>query len=242
MTGALARYTYLSHIYRVRDKGLTEKDKSDAEDVVGRMVRRVPVTVELTNRTVTVTGRSYNAMMEIARHSLRLQEIEAELLRLSDLVDVCVKRAEDGERHVRRLARKRLGWLTRLHRRLLMETALHRQALYAHALTDSGAPAKRIGDAPSWWIEMTPEDDSLLLSGMFKVGHERLVQLNELVDDGRDDPERKSKRQSFGWHTLFTSLERSSKVAPAEYYDRDLFQLTAWAQASAPAAYDLDDE
>ncbi len=241
MTGTLARYTYLSHIYRVRGEGLTQKDQSDAEDIVGKMVRRVPVTVQLTNRLVTVTGRSYNAMMEIARHSLRLQEIEAEAARLSDLVDVCIQRGKHTDRHIRRMARKRLGWLTRLHRRLMLETRLHRQALYAHALTDSGAPAKRIEDAPSWWVEMTPEDDGLLLSGMFKVGHERLAELHELVKKQDDEPEREGKSQTFGWHTLFTSLERSSKVSPADYYDRDLFQLTAWAQASAPATYDTDD-
>jgi hypothetical protein len=83
LAGALSRWTYLSHLYRIRSEGLTREQVVD-EETVRRLIRREPIYVDLpTGRRLTVTGRSYSALYEIARHSVRLRELDTEIERIA---------------------------------------------------------------------------------------------------------------------------------------------------------------
>ena len=238
MHGALSRWAYLLHLWRLRSGNLTTVKTEDAQDTVRRLLQRTPILVELPSKTVHVTARSYNAMLEIARHSLRLQEIDVDMRRISEMerqvIEQMVRQGQDTPRQIKR--RKRIRWLYGIHRKLLLESRLHRQAIYAHAFTDSGAPAEELGDAPEWWNELTPEDDMVLLQTMFAVGHGRL---NQVPERPQKDDEAK-QTEDWGWHGLFTSMERQAKVEPASYYNRDLFQLVAWLRTSQPE-FELDE-
>ncbi len=238
MHAALSRWAYLLHLWRVRSGNLTKASAEEAQDTVRRLLQRTPILVELPSKTVHITARSYNAMLEIARHSLRLQEIDADMRRLAEMeqqvIEGMVRQGKDTPRKVRR--RKRIQWLYQIHRKLLLESRMHRQAIYAHAFTPSGAPATELEDAPEWWEELTPEDDLVLLQTMFAVGHGRLSQVPERPE--KDDDAQ--PKEDWGWHGLLTSLERQAKVEPASYYDRDLFQLVTWMRTSQPD-FDFDD-
>lgn len=237
MSGALSRWSYLTHIYRVRFENLTKADPADAEEVIGKMLRREPIRVELTGRTVNVTGRSYNALLEMARHSLRMQEIEADAQRLAALQKAIVTKLGQGPTHRRLLSLTgRMGRLTGLHRRLMLELLLHRQALYAHAFTEDGAPAASLDEAPDWWVTVTPADDSRLLEATFSVGIRRLEQLFDSLPDQKDE----GKVRSYGWHTLLQTIAPKLRVRPAEAYDLDLFQAVAFAHASTPQMEDME--
>jgi hypothetical protein len=102
--------------------------------------------------------------------------------------------------------------------------------------TPTGAPADSLADAPEWWVELTPADDSVLLETVFDVGHGRIQKV------AREDTEpEKETKEDFGWHSLITSLESRMRVEPASYYDRDLFQLMGWARALPDQGLDLDE-
>jgi hypothetical protein len=81
MQGALSRWAYVSHLYRVRNEGLRKTDAETNRNVVRAMLRREPVRVELPSRVVNVTSRSYGAMLEILRHTLRMNEIDETIQR-----------------------------------------------------------------------------------------------------------------------------------------------------------------
>jgi hypothetical protein len=237
MTGALSRWAYLIHLYRIRNQKLAKAEAPDVEEAIRQLLLREPIVVEMPSRTVAVTGRSYSAMLEIARHSVRLHELETDVLRIAGLEQrLLVLLISDTPKIKKRRASRRLRWLYRVHRRVLMEAQLHRQALYAHATTDDGAPAGGLADAPDWWDQMTPEDDAALLRALFAVGVERYANIPDPPE--RDEEERKPK-EDFGWHSLFASVERSAKLKPASLYDRDLFQLLTWVRTGHTS---LEDE
>ena len=236
MSGALSRWAYLSHLYRVRSENLSKgTSDEDVQDTLRQMLKREPVMVPLSIGDTPVTARSYTAMLEIARHSLKLRELESEVMRQNALEERILDRlSRKPPRTIRRKLNRRLQWLYQVHRRLIWESRLHRQAIYAHAFTVSGAPALSLAEAPEWWDRVTPEDDAILLRAMFDVGVERFNKLPEKPDNDNRPP-----KESFGWHSLFASVERSQKLKPAELYDRDLFQLLAWLRVSD---VDLEDE
>lgn len=237
MSGALARWSFLTHCYRVRTERLTKADAGDAEDVLGKMLRREPVRIAVANRTVEVTGRSYNALLEIARHSLRMQECEHEIQRCA-AVETRLTEIADGSatRRRRKAVSRRLRRLSALHRRLVLEMQLHRRAIYAHAFTPDGAPASSIAEAPDWFGAVTLEEDRRVLEAMFRVGHGRLDRLREALPEKDDE----KKGAGFGFHSIFQTLVPKLNLRPADAYDRDLFQMLAFAHASAPQWEDFE--
>jgi len=236
MSGALSRWAYLIHLYRIRNQKLTKAEAPDVEEAIRQLLLREPIVVEMPSRTVAVTGRSYSAMLEIARHSVRLRELEADVLKIAGLEQQLLAiLVGESPKPKRKRAQRRLRWLYRVHRKVLMEAQLHRQGIYAHALTDDGAPARALSDAPEWWDQMGPEDDAALLRALFAVGVERFAEIPERPE--KEDERRPA--EDFGWHSLFSSVERSAKLKPASLYDRDLFQLLTWVRTGHTS---LEDE
>lgn len=220
VVSAIRRYALLKHFYLLRlDKQQKRVDTEPTMDLAARqLLRREPVDVAMAGRIVQVTGRSYAALYAIARHAARLRALEDEIERIADMI------ADDAKRPAR-------GRLLRLQADLYMEMSLQRQAIYAHALTESGAPAQSLDEAPSWWTEVGPADDAALLMACWESGPGRYRLLGE-------PPARKGKESEkedpFGWASLFASIERQQKIPPAELYNRDLWQLLAWSRAAAP--------
>ena len=231
MSGALSRWAYVLYLWRLENERLVKPaERSKDRNVVRDMLTRQPVRVELPSRVVEVTGRCYLALLEIAKHYLRLREMDAlmAVLQIHETATLAkMKHAESRKR--RRGLRQRLRTFFRHHKLLLYEIPLQRQAMYAHAFTASGEPAESLDEAPAWWRGLTPEDDSLLLRGLFRVGAERSQELRE----GSQEP-KEGEAPEYGWHSLLASVERLQDLEPATYYHKDLYQLEAWLKVLPP--------
>lgn len=212
LKSALTRWAHLRHFYLLRQQ---EKQRAKAPDAAVRetarqLLSRDPVRIRLrSGRVVQVTGRSYAAMAEISCHARAITDLEQAL-----------QATDPG---------------AELQRRTQYEILLHRKAIWAHALTGSGAPAKSLEESPEWWEEITPSDDGLLLSAALEAGAVRYSQLP-------DPPAPKAKAElaeDLGWGTLFACIERELKLPPASLFDQDLYQLLTWRRASAPAIPEL---
>lgn len=231
---ALSRLAALKHFYRLDDARRNPKAASpeDAEAAARQLLTREPVRVELGDVVASVTARSYAAMAAIARHDARIRELDADLRRASQLhaITAAELRALPWYARGRGRLRRRLRRLTELHDRLFLELAAHRQMLYAHALTPDGAPATSPDQAPEWWTRVDPAWDAALIAALMEAGPGRYAKLGPAPDRKR----KKDGGESFGWASLFASVERSHKLAAAELYDRDLYQLLTWLRAGAP--------
>lgn len=210
LMGWLTRWALLKEFYRGRYREVQSRQtnqmrvsEADAAEAARQLIRREPMPLEICGRTIHVTGRSYNAMYEIAAHYMRVEELEAFIQTLANV---------------------------EVYRRVSYEILLHRRAIWAHALTPSGAPARSLEEAPEWWREIGPQDDAALLAALFRIMHGRYVAM------GPAPVPKDSKKQSetFGWASLLSSLETRAKVQPASYFDLDLFQLVAHSRAANP--------
>lgn len=231
----LAIYSELHHERREKRR---EVDAVAAQDAARAILRREPVRVELGGRVVEVTSRSYAAMAEIAAHASQIRLLEEDLHRVAVLQSECLE-TMDGARRGRGGLRRRLASLTDIELRLQSEILAHRCAIYAHALTPSGAPARSLEEAPSWWREIDPRWDAALLLGLFEVGVGRYQKLGPVPEPER---ERRGNAapEDFGWGSLFASVERQQKLEPAVLFDRDLYQVLTWLRAGAPPPVEVD--
>lgn len=230
MAGALSRWGYLIHLWNVRNQKLVRAASSpETRNVVRDMLLRVPVQLELPSiGHVEATGRSYMATLAIARHWLRIREIDMRLRRLVALEQRTAEETERGDRKSRRRARTRLRKMLQLHKRLILEVGLHRQAIYANAFTPDGAPAESLDDAPAWWPKVTPEDDAALLMALFKVGPER----EQALAAAKPAPEETGQHPEFGWHSLMATIEADVlHIEPATLYHRDIYRLIGWMES-----------
>lgn len=216
---AMKRWGYLKHLHHKR---AAWRRPAKREEAMRGLLRREPVIVFVPGgRRVEVTSRGYATMFEIARHAVRLRELE----------DVIEELDADYARAPSHQSRRRVA---RFHRRAIFEARLQRQAIYAHAFTPDGRPASSLEDAPAWWTEIDALGDSLILNALFQAGHLRYAELGE-------PPRRRNegrKLEDFGWHSLLAELAREESVPAAETYDRDFFQQLAELRAAAPPVFD----
>ncbi len=235
---ALRRWALLKHVFRVRSEGQPRATAGGArvEDTVRKILRREPVPVELLGRIVNVTSRSYGAMLEIARASLAIDQLEGDL-RTAVREELKLR----GDRQAlpllsireRRALQRQIGDLRGLAVRIRIEQQWHRMSIYAHALTPSGAPAKDVqAEAPAWWEEMGPAEDAVLLAALWEAGP---IRYSELGRPPQSDPRKKGAQSSedFGWGNLFAAWESEMGIEPGELYNRDLVQLLVQLRARA---------
>lgn len=240
------RWVAVSHFLRsVRDRkeapsaGGEGPDEETVQRAARKLLRREPVRIELEDRTLQVTGRSYAAMIEMARHETRIDELRQDAARAFELrsrLEEAVEAAGKGSARKRRL-RRRLNRVARAHRRILHEVKLHRRALYAHALTEDGAPAEGLDEAPDFWDEIGPGEHLALLSALFEAGPGRISKLGRPPSSGDEDRGR-DFREDFGFKNLLSSFESDMKVEPASYFDRDLGQLVTWVRTQVKEPFD----
>lgn len=233
---AVGRFALLKHYYLVRARQLEqpEVEPADAEEAARQLLRREPVEVDLRGRTVGVTSRSYAAMCQIAMHHTRIRLLDVDLARAGALYAETEAKLRARSRRRRGHLRKRLQRLQELHRRLFLELQIQRRALYAHAFTAHGGPARSLEEAPSWWTEVDPAADVLLLTALMAAGPGRYARLG--APSSSRGRKAGGEEDAFGWHSLFASIERQQRIEPASLYDRDLYQLLTWVRAGAPPA------
>lgn len=228
-TGAGLRLkSLLEHYYRVRSERLTAQAEHDGDAALAAraLLRREPVVIQIAGEVVSVTGRSYSAMLEIAAHDLRAREMDEPIARVTDLgarVSAALDRTPvRGARGRRRTLSARLARLASVYERLATERERHRMAIYAHALTPHGGPATDVAaEAPAWWRQAVPEDDVELLGALFLAGPARVAAMPEPKKKDDDKP------NEFGWASLFTFFEKRHMMAPARGWDTDLGQVIA---------------
>lgn len=231
----LQRWAFLKHCYRVRSEDLQQRggpQREEARAAMRDLLFREPVEVRVSNdRTVQVTDRSYHCLYEIARHDLRRRSLQEDLTRLEGLQDRVLEKVADEEGPPRLHHRRRLQWLRGLHDQLLRELSLHRKAIYAHLMTESGAPADSLEEAPDWWDEVSPVADQMLLMAAFEAGPGRWQQTGTMPRDDRgDDWER---LEDWSWLSVFASLDKETPVEAASYFDRPAYQTVARLRAGA---------
>lgn len=245
LRSALRRWAYLKHLYISRQQNLerrTSEADEDTLDVMRRLIRREPVPVELQGgRTVEVTDRSWAALFEMARHGRRINTLREDLQRIDTLENRILDRIDDdGPTPV---LRRRLQGLRDLAESGLEEIQLHRKAIYAHLMTDDGAPADSLDDAPDWWTEVTPLDDVLLVSAAQKVGPDLYAKLGEMPDPPeRDSDSEWINLETFGWLTPFKRWDKDMPVEAAPCENQPMGQLLARVRAGADKVLDPGDK
>ena len=226
------RWVTVSHLLRcVRDDlqgSWSTATDDDIEEAARQLLTREPVEIDLEDRTVQVTGRSYAAMLQMARHETRIDELRADAQRADEIRQEIAEEIEGASGRTTRL-RKRHERVGRIYRLILKEILLHRQALYAHALTESGAPAESLEEAPDWWREIGPGEHAALLAGLLEAGPGRLNRLGPVPD--RD--EGRGPAEDWGYKSLITTFEHEMQVEPASYFHTDLGQLITWMRGGA---------
>ena len=228
----LRTWAYVKHLFWALSEGLS-KESDGKREAAHELLSREPVEVRLeSGRLVRVTGRSYSCLYEIARHAIRLQEIEQELSRAAELSARSIEAiATSRTRRARSLHLRRYRRLSEIQQLGYGEAADHRRAIYAHAFTRDGAPAVSLDDVPAWADELTPDDDARLLAAVWEAGAGRYARIGVAPErDGKREP-----AENLGWHSMFSSLERHLKVAPASLRNQDLFHLLTWLRAGADA-------
>lgn len=240
----LRLYAYIRHLFLAAHEGLSHAGE-DEREALAQLMARDPVPVTLAGRTVYVTGRSWEAYRRIAQHSNRIAEIQVALGDAAHLqAALSMRAAREPDRGQRRRWRRHLERLGIVTRALMYESALNRQALYAHIFTPSGAPAASLDEAPEWWTEITPSDDTLVMRAMWEAGPGRYQKVQDPFAPG--GPPRGEDR--FGFHSHFALVSRNERVPPAEPYQRDFYQHLGFietlgaAMRERDAGPDLDDE
>lgn len=234
----LVYYARVKHWYWIRYEDLNQAQPAanrDSQDAAAsKLLRREPVVTTLAGRRVPVTGRSYNALAEIAAHQMRINELHVAVGHIETLHRNTLVRHSGFFR--RRRVSNRLALLRRCHTQLFSELLAHRRALYAHALTPSGGAAVDVdeGHPAPWWRETSIEDDARLLIALVEVGPVRYHQLGEVART------RKSGRSSefaedFGFHSLLTWVEGKRHLQPAALYNQDVGQILAAVRAGSLA-------
>lgn len=226
----LRRWKYLGHLFLKRSQKLSRAGGEDAMRAAFQLLSREAIKVDIGTRVVEVTDRSYAAIVQIARHQLRMMELEQALER-SEAVEGRLLELFRGRPERRRTSRRRLSRLYRHRRELVEELSLHRQAIYAHAFTPDGAPARSLDEAPDWWAEVTPRADMLLLLAIRQAGAGRVAELG----DPPDPPEgqRRERPEDFGWMSVLADWDRRMKPEAAPYINRPLGQAVASMRAGA---------
>lgn len=245
-TDLLVYYARVKHYYWVRYEERQKKQQrasqpttADVQEAARALLTRESVPVVIAGAERAVTGRSYNALAQIAAHHLRILGLTGEVKHVEGLYAQTL-RQHRGARG-RKAVRKRLNNLQNLHGRLLTEVLLHRRALYVHAFTPTGAAATReevetAAHAP-FWRETTVEDDGRLVLALWESGPGRYARL---VADQPAKEDDSGFVHDFGFHSLLAWIEGKRKIAPAALYDHDVGQLLASVRAAVPKTPELE--
>lgn len=238
MTGAIRRFAFLKHLYYRRSEDLVRRDpeSADVQEIARQLLTAEPIRIQLAGTEVEVTDRSYSAMHAIAAHWVAVQMLRLDTERAQQLLRR-IRERRDGlgwtERGERRRLDRHFRRAASILRRTLTEIEGHRQAIYAHAFTHHGGPADSLQEAPTWWRRIDPREDAVLVAAFLEVGARRYDRLGPPPEAKRDD--QGDAAEDFGWASLFATIERQQKVAPASAYDRRLYQQLTWLRAAAPA-------
>lgn len=239
--GLLKTFKWLaiySELHHERRQKVREVDAVTAQDAARALLRREPVVVTLASgRRVQVTGRSYAAMLELAAHHNRIRLLALDQEALAARYEGVLQAGWRGGVRAWLRSRRRARALERRYLRVASEIARHRERIYAHALTPSGAAARPEDPAPVWWTESTAEDDARILVALYEVGP---VRANGMGDPPERRARGESKGEDWGWSGLLASWGVRTKVSAAEMYDRDLGQVLTEMRVSAPAPLEED--
>lgn len=244
-TRALRLWRFVGFCYMRRWQGLERKPEVSSEEAraaAAQLLQREPIRVTLeSGRVVNVTGRGYSALQKLASVELTLRWLHGEWMTIGARVEVIraatIRAPMDTENTE---AHRQLAKLVSIHSTITDEMARQRQELYRVVLTPHGGLPRESDPTPDWLDEITPSDDMLLLSAVIDAGPGRLRKLGTPPEQPKREGESASpKAESWGWGTVFASLERELRAPMGSLYNADIGQLIAWARASAGSASTL---
>lgn len=255
LTGGLKRWAYIKHLYRLWNEGrLSEEPRagpggkpgvgdektSDQMRAMVQLLERESVTVRLTHRTVEVTDRSYLALLRMAEHSTRVQELERKVERIDDARER-IREKVDGPDDLTTRDVRRLEHLGRLRNAVRAEAQDHRRAIVANLTTEDGAPADSIDEAPDWADEIGPVDEVALIVGVRKAMSERISRLGEQPDHPRDTGAEKLEDWGMpAWVIGFRDFDDRTPVDPAAPMRRPLARMIAGDRAESSMVFESD--
>lgn len=261
LTGGLKRFAYLKHLYRLWNRGgldsasspgrggspgspgVGEGREPDQMRAMVQLLDREPVSVRLSHRTIEITDRSYLALLRMAEHSTRINDLERDVRRIDALIRDIRDRAteEDGDDLSTRDVR-RLEHLSRLRIAVRRTVQDHRRAIAANLTTDDGAPADSIDEAPDWADEIGPVDEVALVVGVRRAMSERIERLGERPEHPRDsDAEKLEDWGTPAFLIPFRDFDGRTPVdAAGAGLEAPLASQLAAARADAPPVFESD--
>lgn len=231
--GALRRWAAVKHHLRVWNEGLERREAASQEEAQAAaysLLRREPVYVTLSSgREVPVTDRSISAMTEIAAHQMRVKLLDADCNALASLFERLSPRGL--RQRVSRKRRRLMARVATLYERAYTAREMHRAQMYAHVFTDSGAPAGPNDPPPSWWREITTEDDAAIIGALIEAGPLRARKLGQRPEAKKQKGE---PAEDWGYEGVMVAWGIRKKVEPARALDQGLGQAIAEMRLAAP--------
>ena len=209
------RWRHLVGMWHVWEHGLTRAD-AQKEVTAHLLISREPVPVRIAGRVVLATSRSRAAMIALARHERRRNQLGQDLDRIEAML-------------TRRMPRRRRRALVRLSEAIGVEWEYQLRGVLANALSESGRAAVP-EEAPEWWGEVTAADEGRLLLALLEAGpgrYDRLGKQPEPKRQGRDH------QAEFGFESLLAAWEPKLGLPPATLQNHDLAQFLTLIRAGA---------
>jgi hypothetical protein len=239
LDAAVARVVALTVAYRewaARRTGERSRDDAASETAMVQLIAREPVPRRLTTgRVIYVTGRSAAALLQLSAHEARL-----ELLR-RQFADV---RHEYGRTLLlwdrtpapwrRERWWRRAETLHAAYHELHVAILRHRERLWAHAMTPTGAAARLDEEAPAWWRETTAVDDAGLVEACWEAGPGRIAAASQGTGE-------RESGEVLSFARILGVYGRALRTTPAALMSEDFGML--WASVeSLPQLDDLQEE
>lgn len=240
LLGALRRWYTLKHYHLVRAEQLAPAHRpAEAEaraTAMRKLLRREPVVLELGPHRVHVTSRSYDAIHAMGRHAKRLRLQLADVEHLDDLLEATFRNLQAAaSRRERRRHRARYRTLMEIQEAIVADALLQRRALYAHALTEDGAPASGPEATPAWVDQVDAAWDAALLGALQEAGPGRLAALGSAPGAGDVELE-----EDWGWEGFVADFV-AGEIDAAPLFRADLAQMVARRRARARVKTESDE-
>lgn len=221
-----ARYKLLIALTATDDQH-TKHLENDRRVTAALLLRREPIPIRIGDRIVRVSGRSYRAMIHLARHEEALKHL-GEMFDSIDqqLGELRALRASGDVSWIPYVRQRRQ--LLRFQRRGEKQWLRQVKAALACALSPDGRAARAkdlprilraLGLPEDWW-DTIGEDELRIVLGIYQASIRRMLRMSP----EKRGPAKEAAETEYGWDTFLRVLEGQLRVPPMSLDDADLAQ------------------